>query len=97
MAANIRPGSIPSGYLVPTPTSWGVSWPGANRFCPPESSYNPYMANVGGSPPYNFASGHHPFMGSSVPKLGNNFNPRAKRPPFVTNTVSVATAAEFSS
>ena len=49
------------------------------------------MANVGGFPPYNLASGHHPSMGSFVPKLGKNLNPRSNRPPFVTNTVSLAT------
>ena len=53
------------------------------------------MAKVGSFPPYNLASGHHPSMGSSAPKLGKNLNPRANRPPFVTNTVSLA--AEFAS
>ena len=43
------------------------------------------------------ASGHQPSMGSSVPKLGKNLNLRANRPPFETNSVSVAAVAEIAS
>ena len=55
------------------------------------------MANVGGFPSLQLASGHHPPIGSSVPKLGKNLNLRANRPPSETNSVSVAAVAEIAS